>query len=131
MKDAGFGRIVNIASITGKNPLYNRAPYAVSKMGVIGLTRTLADEVGDHDINVNAICPGSVSGPRIERVFEGQAEARGVPYEQVVEEAKAGSPRGELVQPEDVAQLAGFLCSPDADRITGQDINVSAGRVMF
>ena len=131
MKEAGFGRIVNIASITGKNPLYNRAPYAVSKMGVIGLTRTLADEVGDHDINVNAICPGSVSGPRIERVFEGQAEARGVPYEQVVEEAKAGSPRGELVQPEDVAQLAGFLCSPDADRITGQDINVSAGRVMF
>ena len=131
MKAAGFGRIVNIASMTGKNPLYNRAPYAASKIGVVGLTRTLADEVGDHDINVNAICPGPVDGPRLDRVFEGQAEARGVPVERVREEAKAESARGELVQPEDVAQLARCLCSPDADRITGQDLNVSAGRVMF
>ncbi|WP_187695723.1 SDR family NAD(P)-dependent oxidoreductase [Haloplanus rubicundus] len=131
MKAAEFGRIVNIASMTGKNPLYNRAPYAASKIGVIGLTRTLADEVGDHDINVNAICPGPVDGPRLDRVFEGQAEARGVPVERVREEARAESARGELVQPEDVAQLARVLCSPDADRITGQDLNVSAGRLMF
>jgi len=131
MKAAGFGRIVNIASMTGKNPLYNRAPYATSKIGVIGLTRTLADEVGNHDINVNAICPGPVDGPRLDRVFEGQAEARGESTERVREEAKAESARGELVQPEDVAQLARFLCSPDADRITGQDLNVSGGRVMF
>ncbi|MFB6101478.1 MAG: SDR family NAD(P)-dependent oxidoreductase [Haloplanus sp.] len=131
MKAQSFGRIVNIASITGKNPLYNRAPYATSKMGVIGLTRTLADEVGEHDINVNAICPGSVRGPRIERVFEKQAEARDVPYEQVESEAKAESPRNELVNPEDIAQLAAFLCSPEAERITGQDLNVSAGRVMY
>ncbi|AZH25473.1 SDR family NAD(P)-dependent oxidoreductase [Haloplanus aerogenes] len=131
MKDAGFGRIVNIASITGKAPLYNRAPYATSKMGVIGLTRTLADEVGEDGINVNAICPGSVEGPRIQRVFEKQAEARDVPYEQVEEEAKAESPIGQLVQPEDVAGVVAFLCTSDADRITGQDLNVSAGRVMY
>jgi len=131
MKDAGFGRIVNVSSITGKTPLYNRTPYATSKMGVIGLTRTLAAEVGEDDINVNAVCPGPVEGPRIERVFEKQAETRDVPYEQVVEEAKAESPRGELVQPEDIAQLVGFLCSPEASRISGQDLNVSAGRVMF
>jgi NAD(P)-dependent dehydrogenase (short-subunit alcohol dehydrogenase family) len=131
MKAQSFGRIVNIASITGKAPLYNRAPYATSKMGVIGLTRTLADEVGEHDINANAICPGSVAGPRIQRVFEKQAEARDVPYEQVEDEAKAESPRDELVQPEDVAGVVAFLCSPDADRITGQDLNVSAGRVMY
>jgi NAD(P)-dependent dehydrogenase (short-subunit alcohol dehydrogenase family) len=131
MKAQSFGHIVNIASITGKAPLYNRAPYATSKMGVIGLTRTLADEVGEHDINANAICPGSVAGPRIQRVFEKQAEARDVPYEQVEDEAKAESPRDELVQPEDVAGVVAFLCSPDADRITGQDLNVSAGRVMY
>jgi len=131
MKEAGFGRIVNIASITGKAPLYNRAPYATSKMGVIGLTRTLADEVGEDGINVNAICPGSVEGPRIQRVFEKQAEARDVPYEQVEEEAKAESPIGQLVQPEDVAGVVAFLCTSDADRITGQDLNVSAGRVMY
>jgi NAD(P)-dependent dehydrogenase (short-subunit alcohol dehydrogenase family) len=131
MKARSFGRIVNIASITGKAPLYNRAPYATSKMGVIGLTRTLADEVGEHDINANAICPGSVAGPRIRRVFEKQAKARDVPYEQVEDEAKAESPRDELVRPEDVAGVVAFLCSPDADRITGQDLNVSAGRVMY
>lgn len=131
MKAQSFGRIVNIASITGKAPLYNRAPYATSKMGVIGLTRTLADEVGEHDINANAICPGSVAGPRIQRVFEKQAKARDVPYEQVEDEAKAESPRDELVRPEDVAGVVAFLCSPDADRITGQDLNVSAGRVMY
>lgn len=131
MKEQSFGRIVNIASITGKAPLYNRAPYATSKMGVIGLTRTLAEELGEYDINVNAICPGSVAGPRIQRVFEEQAEARGVPYEQVEDEAKAESPRDELVQPEDIAGVVAFLCSSEADRITGQDLNVSAGRVMY
>lgn len=131
MKAQSFGRIVNISSITGKAPLYNRAPYATSKMGVIGLTRTLAGEVGTDNINVNAICPGSVAGPRIERVFTKQAEARDVSYEQVEDEAKAESPLNQLVQPEDVAGLVRYLCSPEADRISGQDINVSAGRVMY
>lgn len=131
MKERGYGRIVNISSITGKRPLYNRSPYAVSKMGVIGLTRTLAEEVGDRNINVNAICPGSVMGPRLERVFEKQAEAKGIPYEEVKAEHRSESPRDELVQPEDVAKVAAFLCSEDATRVTGQDLNVSSGMVMY
>ena len=131
MKAQSYGRIVNIASVTGKWPLTQRTPYAASKMGLIGFTRTLAAEVGDDDINVNAICPGSVDGPRIQRVFEEKAEATGQSYEAVRSDAENQSPRKELVNREDVANTVAFLCSSDADRMTGQDLNVSAGKVMY
>src|SRR6056297_971667 len=131
MKEQSYGRIVNIASVTGKRPLTQRTPYAAAKMGLIGFTRTLAAEVGDHDINVNSICPGSVDGPRIQRVFEEKAEATGRSYEAVRSDAEDQSPRQELVNKEDVANTVAFLCSPDADRMTGQDLNVSAGKVMY
>lgn len=131
MKQNSFGRIVNIASVTGKRPLPNRTPYATSKMGLIGLTRTLAAEVGEANINVNAICPGSVDGPRIKRVFERHAAQTGQSYEDVRGESEREAARGELVRREDVADLVGFLCSEDSERITGQDINVSAGKVMY
>jgi NAD(P)-dependent dehydrogenase (short-subunit alcohol dehydrogenase family) len=131
MKEQGYGRIVNIASVTGKRPLIKRTPYATAKMGLIGFTRTLAAEVGEHDINVNAVCPGSVDGPRIRRVFEEKAEATGRSYDDVRTDAEHESPRRELVQREDIANTVAFLCSSDADRITGQDLNVSAGKVMY
>ena len=131
MRAQSFGRIVNIASVTGKRPLPNRTPYATSKMGVIGLTRTLAAEVGDANINVNAVCPGSVDGPRIQRVFERQADETGRTYDEVRRDVENEAARGELVASEDVADLVGFLCSEQANRITGQDINVSAGKVMY
>lgn len=131
MKDQSYGRIVNIASVTGKKPLLNRTPYAATKMGLIGFTRTLALEVGSYDINVNAICPGSVDGPRIDRVFERQAEATGKTYEEVRSEVEDQSPRNELVRREDIADTVAYLCSEQADRITGQDLNVSAGKVMY
>lgn len=130
MKDAEYGRIVNISSVTGKRPLYHRTPYAASKLGVIGFTRTLAEEVGEFDINANAICPGSVEGPRIVDVFERQAEAKGMSYEAVREEAEREASRHELVQPEDIGDAVAFLCSDAAERITGEDLNVTAGKVM-
>ena len=131
MKRESYGRIVNIASVTGKRPLTQRTPYAASKMGLIGFTRTLAAEVGNQDINVNAICPGSVDGPRIQQVFEQKAEATGRSYEAVRSAAEGQSPRQELVNRKDVANVVAFLCSSDADQMTGQDINVSAGKVMY
>jgi NAD(P)-dependent dehydrogenase (short-subunit alcohol dehydrogenase family) len=131
MKDAGYGRIVNIASVTGKRPLVNRTPYATSKMGLIGFTRTLAAEVGDHNINVNAVCPGSVDGPRIDSVFRKQAATTEQSYEEVRGEVLAESPRNELVERRNVAELVAFLCSDHSEQITGQDINVSAGKVMY
>ena len=131
MKKEEYGRIVNIASVTGKKPLLNRTPYAVTKLGLIGFTRTLALEVGSHDINVNAVCPGSVDGPRIDRVFKKQAETTGRSYEEVRSEVEQQSPRNELVEREDIADTVAYLCSDRAERITGQDVNVSAGKVMY
>lgn len=131
MKEAGYGRIVNIASVTGKRPLVNRTPYATAKMGIIGFTRTLAAEVGRHDINVNAVCPGSVDGPRIQRVFEQQAKMDDRSTQDVEDEVKDESARRELVDKETVAKTVAYLCSEESRQITGQDINVSAGKVMY
>jgi len=131
MKRQEYGRIVNISSVTGKRPVAQRTPYAASKMGLIGFTRSLADEVGKHNINVNAVCPGSVEGPRIERVFEHYAEARGTDPESVKRSEMAKSARVELVEPESVAKVVTFLCSDASRQMTGQDLNVSAGKVMY
>lgn len=131
MKRQEYGRIVNIASVTGKRPVSDRTPYAASKMGLIGFTRSLASEVGKFDINVNVVCPGSVTGPRIEQVFQRTAEAEGTTSEVIKERELSNSARHELVERESVAKLVGFLCSSDSDQITGQDLNISAGKVMY
>ena len=131
MKARRYGRIVNISSASGKRPVPQRAPYTASKSGLLGLTRTLAVEGGPHDVNANAVCPGSVAGPRIDRVIERQAAATGRTFDEIAEEKKAASPRGEFVQPEDVARTVAFLCSDAADRITGQSINVTAGKITY
>lgn len=131
MKNQKKGSIVNIASITGKCPLHQRTPYAASKMGVIGLTRTLAAEVGSWNIRVNSICPGSVEGPRQQMVFEGIMKYSGKSYEQVVQEKTEATPLRTLIHPKFIAGVVSFLCSEDAAMMTGQDINVSGGRIMY
>ena len=131
MKAQGTGCIVNIASITGKRALTERTPYATSKMGVIGLTRTLAAEVGKWNIRVNAVCPGAVTGPRLDRVLEGVMKFSGKSREQVVSERAAAAALQTFVDPQDVAAVVAFLCSDDAAMITGQDINVCGGSVMY
>ncbi|MDL5363510.1 SDR family NAD(P)-dependent oxidoreductase [Halalkalicoccus sp. NIPERK01] len=132
LRESDRASIVNVASISGKRPLEGRAPYTASKTAVIGLTRTLAFELGEDGVTVNAVCPGATRGPRIERVIERQAERRGVSYE----EAKRATftddaALGELVGPEDVAALVSFLLGPDARHITAQDVNVDAGTVWY
>jgi NAD(P)-dependent dehydrogenase (short-subunit alcohol dehydrogenase family) len=131
MKRQGRGSIVNIASVTGKRSLAMRTPYAASKMGVIGLTRTLAAEVGEWKVRVNAVCPGSVTGPRQSRVFDGIMQFTGKSREQVMTERAALSPLKTFVDPAHVAAVVAFLCTDDAAMMTGQDINVSAGAVMY
>jgi len=131
MKRQGKGSIVNIASVTGKRPLTQRTPYAASKMGVIGFTRTLAAEVGPWKIRVNAVCPGSVTGHRQDLVFEGIMKFSGKTREQVAAERAALSPLRTLIDPRSVAAVVAFLCTEDAAMMTGQDINVSAGAIMY
>jgi len=125
------GSLIAISSITGKRPLYGRTPYAAAKMGVIGLVRTLATELGPYDIRVNAICPGMVVGPRIEQVIARQAAARGITVEEARAEADSLSPLRRMVTAEEVAAACVFLASGDSAAITGEDLNVTAGVVMY
>lgn len=124
--------IVNIASISGKRPLEGRTPYTASKTAVIGLTRTLAFELGGDNVTVNAVCPGATKGPRIERVIERQAEERKVSYKEAKQAVFTDDAAlGELVEPEDIAGLVSFLLGPDARHITSQDLNVDGGTVWY
>jgi NAD(P)-dependent dehydrogenase (short-subunit alcohol dehydrogenase family) len=126
----GAGRIVNISSMSGKRPLRDRTPYTTSKMGVIGFTRTLAVELAENDITVNAVCPGSVDGPRLETVIEEQAESQNREYEAVEREFREVSPMNEFITAADVADTVLYLCSQQASKMTGQDLNVTGGIVM-
>ena len=125
------GSIVIIGSITGKRPLVNRTPYAASKTALIGLVRTLAWEVGPSGIRVNLLSPGGVEGERLVWVLEQQAAARGISIDEARADFAEGSPLKKLVSPRDVADTATYLASSRAASITGEDVNVAAGLVMY
>jgi NAD(P)-dependent dehydrogenase (short-subunit alcohol dehydrogenase family) len=125
------GSIIMIASMTGKRPLYGRTPYAGGKLALVGIARTLAWEVGSYGIRVNVISPGAVEGERIARVVRNQAAAQGISEEEALRQFTSGSPLGRLVPPADIAAAAIFLASDRAASITGEDMNVSAGTVMY
>ena len=125
------GSIITIGSMTGKRALVRRTPYAASKTALIGLTRTLAHEVGPHGIRVNLVSPGGVEGPRIEGVIAGIAEKEGIPLAAARAQFTDPSPLRRLVPPEDVASAVVFLASDHASSITGEDLNASAGVVMY
>lgn len=131
MIDRGSGCLIAISSMTGKRPLRGRTPYAAAKMGVIGLVRTLALELGPHGIRVNAVCPGAVDGPRIESVIERQAKIQGVSNDVARAQLIDAAPLQRAVPADDVAAACVFLASPEAGSITGEDLNVTAGLVMY
>lgn len=131
MLEQRSGSVTVIGSITGKRPLAGRSPYAASKLALVGLVRTLALEAGPYGVRVNLISPGFVSGPRIEWVIEAQAEERGASREEVRAEFGAASPLGRFTEAEEVAQGCVFLASPAASAVTGVDLNVNAGVVMY
>jgi NAD(P)-dependent dehydrogenase (short-subunit alcohol dehydrogenase family) len=131
LKQAEHGKIVNIGSVTGKQPLPNRSPYAAAKLGVVGLTRTLAHEVGPSNISVNLISPWLVEGQRLGDVVSSMANERGLTAEELRAELTDGTAFKRTVTESDVVEMALFLCSAAADNLTGQDINVAAGAVMY
>lgn len=125
------GNILMIGSMTGKRPLFGRTPYAAAKLGLVGLVRTLAWEVGPHNIRVNLISPGPVEGERIGRVLEGMASAQGISNEEARRLFLRDSPLGRMAPPADVANAAVFLASDLSGSTTGEDYNVSGGIVMY
>ena len=125
------GVIINMASVSGKRPMPLRTPYTTSKMAVIGFTRTLASEVGRYNIRANAVCPGSVTGDRQQLVFEGSMKSTGKSLEEVRAMKADITALKCFVDPDDVASLVSFLASDSSAKITGQDINVCGGAVMY
>lgn len=131
MIERGSGSVIIIGSITGKRPLWGRTPYAATKAALIGLTRTLAVEAGRHGVRVNLISPGFVAGPRIDWVIKAQAEGRGISEAEARAEMEAEAALLRLTQPDEVARAALFLASDDSTAITGADLNVNSGAVMY
>lgn len=124
----GHGRVINITSVAGLIGYALRSPYAASKWAMIGLTRSLAIELGAQGVTVNAIAPGSVRGERIENVVRQRAAALGRPYEEVEREFYV-SPNAlqRMVDEDEIAATAAFLASDEARGITGETIGVTAG----
>ncbi len=127
----GSGAAVVVGSISGKRPLYGRTAYTASKMALVGLVRTLAVEAGPHGVRVNLVSPGFVAGPRIDWVIAAQAKARGLDEAAVRAEFEKQSPLGRLTEATDVADAVAYLTSDGAAGITGADLNVNAGVVMY
>lgn len=124
IRAAGGGSIVNISSTAGLFGFPNRSPYAAAKWGVIGFTKTLAMEQGMNGIRVNAICPGSVAGPRIDRVIAADAASRGLPEEEVREAYYRQVSMRCFIDAQDIANMVLFLCSDAGAKISGQALSV-------
>jgi len=131
MKDQRSGSIINISSTAGLFGYGLRTPYAAAKWAVIGFTKSLAVELGPYDVRVNAICPGTVEGPRMERVIHAEAESRGTSAELVRKDYIQGQSIKRFVRPEEIADMCLFLASPAAKMVTGQAIPVDGHSETF
>ena len=121
------GRIVNIASIASRTPLFHGVAYAASKHGLLGLTRTLALEIAKEGITVNAICPGPVQSEMNDRRIRYDSQRMGIEFA----ELEAGlTPIGRRLQPEEIVPMAVLLASDESAAITGQAFNICGGMVM-
>ena len=124
LRQSRNGSIVNVSSAAGRFGFPLRTPYAAAKWAVIGFTKSLAMELGEFGIRVNAIQPGVVEGERIRRVFDAKAKERGISTEEMRERALAQASIKEMIQPEQLADMIVYLASPAARTISGQAIAV-------
>ena len=118
------GVVINMSSAAGRFGYPNRSPYATVKWGLIGFTKTLSMELGEHGVRVNAILPGGVEGERVQRVLAGRARATGQTIEAMQAGALANQSIKQFVDPDDIAALAVFLASDAAKSISGQMLNI-------
>jgi NAD(P)-dependent dehydrogenase (short-subunit alcohol dehydrogenase family) len=128
IEQGGGGRIINIASIAGRGYAgTSNAAYAASKGAVISLTKTAAQQLARHDINVNAVCPGVTNTALSQANLTVRAEQEGISVEEMTKRRAAMIPIGRPNAPEDIAAMVVFLASPASRNITGQAYNVDGG----
>jgi len=116
--------IINISTVAGRLGYAMRTPYAASKWAIVGLTNSLAKEMGPDGVRVNAILPGIVEGPRMDKVIQARADSEAVSFEEMRETYLKNISLRRMVKPEDIASMALFLCSPAGGNISGQAISV-------
>ena len=129
----GGGKIINMSSVMGKRGVAQYATYSASKFAIIGFTQAMAQEMAQHGVNVNAICPGLVDTERIDFAASAQAPDDVTTEEyraMLVADRASRAPMGRIAQTDDIARMAAFLASYESDYITGLSISVSGGLEM-
>jgi Dehydrogenases with different specificities (related to short-chain alcohol dehydrogenases) len=123
------GKIVNVASDAGKIGYPGESAYCAAKFGVVGFTQVAARELAQYGINVNAVCPGVVDTPMMEKYVKQAAKEAGKSFEEQKKEFISLIPLGRFAKPEDIANLVAFLASHESDYITGQSMNITGGLI--
>ncbi len=129
MRDAGWGRIVNIASTAGLKGYGYIAAYTASKHGLVGLTRALAIEAAKTGVTVNAVCPSYTDTDIVAETVENIVGKTGRTAEEARAELAHHTPQGRLIQPWEVAETVAWLCLPASASITGQSIAIAGGEI--
>lgn len=124
---AGYGKIVNIASLAGKSATAGFGSYAASKFAVMGLTQAMAKELAQYNINVNAVCPGLVRTPMWEKILDVISKKEGTPREEIWESVVAGVELKRPQEPIDIANVILFLSSDVSKNMTGEAVSVNGG----
>ncbi|MFG6150512.1 SDR family NAD(P)-dependent oxidoreductase [Halobacillus sp. B23F22_1] len=130
MKELRRGAVVNLSSLSGLRGTHSNTAYSGSKFAITGFTQSFAVEAVEHNIRVNAVCPGYVDTQMGQQAIKNKGEREGRSYEDQLERAKAGIPSGQLSTPEEVARTIIFLLSDASSNIIGESLKISGGSVM-
>jgi len=126
-RDGRMAKIINTASVASRVGVPDMAPYCASKAGVMSLTRSMALALAEYDITVNALAPGIVDTEMWVQIDDARSTAAGIAKGEAMRKRISSIPLGRAATPEDVANVAAFLASPDSDYITGQTFNIDGG----
>lgn len=127
LKKAGQGAIVNVSSLSGLRGTYQSVPYCGSKFALTGFTQSLSLEAIEHDIRVNAVCPGWVDTKMAHQGMKEKAEAKGRTYEEQRERERESIPSNRITSPEETANTIAFLLTDAAENIVGESLKISGG----